>query len=80
MPRIQILLTNTKVPRSTKTLVANVRKRHDKVGLALTPTFHTHGLFGLGILFLIFLNKIFGQSFCVLVSTQEDALNFRSKL
>ena len=35
---------------------------------------------GLGILFLIFLNKIFGQSFCVLVSTQEDALNFRSEL
>ena len=73
MPRIQILLTNTKVPRSTKTLVANVRKRHDKVGLALTPAFHTRGLFGLGILFLIFLNKIFGQIFCV-------HKNFRSKL
>ncbi len=30
-PQLQIMLVNTKVPRSTKTLVANVRLHHNEV-------------------------------------------------
>ncbi|XP_076453293.1 mevalonate kinase-like [Babylonia areolata] len=37
MPRLRILLINTKVPRSTKMLVANVRKRHDKFPEVMVP-------------------------------------------
>ena len=32
MPKLRILLVNTKVPRSTKKMVEGVRRRHDKVG------------------------------------------------
>ncbi|XP_025090964.1 mevalonate kinase-like isoform X2 [Pomacea canaliculata] len=35
MPKLRILLTNTKVPRSTKLLVAGVRKRHEKHTLVM---------------------------------------------
>lgn len=43
MPRIKILLINTKVPRSTKTLVANVRKRHDKFPEVMAPVLEALG-------------------------------------
>lgn len=39
LPDIQILLTNTKVPRSTKQLVAGVRALHDKVPKVVKPIF-----------------------------------------
>ena len=35
MPNLRILLVNTKVPRSTKKMVAGVRERYDKVSIAL---------------------------------------------
>lgn len=38
MPRIQILLIYTKVPRSTKKLVAGVRERYEKVRLYVAMT------------------------------------------
>lgn len=37
MPRLRILLTNTKVPRSTKTLVAKVADRHRKYKSVIAP-------------------------------------------
>ena len=39
LPDIQILLTNTKVPRSTKQLVAGVRTLYDKLPSVLKPIF-----------------------------------------
>jgi len=39
LPDIQILLTNTKVPRSTKLLVAGVRTLYDKIPTVIKPMF-----------------------------------------
>lgn len=36
-PNIKILLTNTKVPRSTRTLVAGVRTKHDRFPEVISP-------------------------------------------
>ncbi|XP_064612219.1 mevalonate kinase-like [Liolophura sinensis] len=45
MPRLKILLTNTKVPRSTKVLVAGVRTNYEKFPGVFGPVFEAmHGL------------------------------------
>ncbi|KAL8574237.1 hypothetical protein ACOMHN_065780 [Nucella lapillus] len=43
MPRLKILLINTKIPRSTKTLVANARTRHDKFPEVMAPLLEAFG-------------------------------------
>jgi len=40
LPDIQILLTNTKVPRSTKHLVSGVRTLHDSIPAVIKPIFN----------------------------------------
>ena len=56
LPPMQILLTNTKVPRSTKQLVANVRKLYDDY-----PAIITHilsGIEGISLKFLELVDKV----------------------